>query len=267
MLAAGARRELQLSLLGSSLRYKTPLPDDFGNTVQFLCLHQPRFDEVRLVRFVEWLRQSYQILSYSDAIERTKSGNINERYLAISYDDGLHSHYAAAQVLARTGVSACFFVSPGVLCEPPKIDPDSYCKQRLFIHPQRVMSWDELESLREMGHEVGSHSLTHHDLNSIEYHRAVDEIEQSKRYIESRLGVCDHFAWPYGQQSSINDALIKVTLDAGYRSIASAIPGMYLPGKSHYNSALWVPRVPLECHWRKINLRARLRQCEHRGGL
>jgi hypothetical protein len=243
---------------GAVLRYRSPLPAGHTDSVQILCLHHTRHRESELCDFVAWLRQSYELISYSLAVERIAHSQFDGCSLALTFDDGLISQYHAAQTLSRLGVSACFFVCPGAIGGNPEISNEAYFRDRLMIRQQGIMSWDQLRELRSIGHEVGSHTCTHVNLASVDRSLASHELSHSKQWIEQELGLCDHFAWPYGTMATISDGLLEHGEMLGYRSMASAISGSYAAAECTLSLSPWVRRVPLECHWSRRSLRAML---------
>ena len=254
-------RSVRMNAKGTMLRYQSPLPAGHTGSVQILCLHHKRHRESELCDFVAWLRLSYELISYSEAIERITQSRFDECALALAFDDGLVSQYHAAHTLSRLGVSACFFVCPGVIGERPEISNEAFFRDRLMIRPQGIMSWDQLRELRSLGHEVGSHTCTHPNLALVDGALARHELSHSKQWIEREIGLCDHFAWPYGTPAAISEELLDFGELLGYRSMASAIAGRYGPGGCTLSIRPWIRRVPLECHWPRRSLRAMLRSC------
>lgn len=261
MLSACAR-SVRLNFGGLSLSFTTPINRNVVDVLQILCLHHTKHDEARLVDFVHWLRVSYDIIPYSDAIDMINQNQVSGRFVSITFDDGLMTHFHAAKVLADLGVSACFFVCPGVIREIPSIEPKQFFRTRLLMNPKELMSWSHLHQLHKLGHEIGSHTLTHPNLRLLRTDIAQYEIHQSKAEIESELGVCKHFAWPYGQVTTMSDALIRFAHDIGYASVASAVPGDYHPLKALSHVDPWIHRVPLEIAWTKRSVRYLLRISE-----
>ncbi len=75
------------------------------------------------------------------------------------------------------------------------------------------------------GHEIGSHSITHPDLTTLSEQEVVQELEGSKQFLQSYLGIdAVHFATPYGAyNTSVKDNIMQYydthrTVDSGYNS-------------------------------------------------
>jgi peptidoglycan/xylan/chitin deacetylase (PgdA/CDA1 family) len=83
-----------------------------------------------------------------------------------------------------------------------------------------VLNWREIESLMKMGAELGSHSVTHPDFTHLESSRVVDELGESRRMIERRLGVAPKsFAIPYGQSKNWPALAAQAARNTGYELV------------------------------------------------
>lgn len=87
----------------------------------------------------------------------------------------------------------------------------------------KSMSWAQLGELRDMGYEIGSHTVMHQNLNGGKPSKAkfaskdewlADEIIRSKQEIESQLGIrVSSIAYPYGNN---NPKVRDLVQQAGY---------------------------------------------------
>jgi peptidoglycan/xylan/chitin deacetylase (PgdA/CDA1 family) len=91
-------------------------------------------------------------------------------------------------------------------------------------YPEKpLMGWREIDELKSWGITIGSHTINHRRLSTLNYEDARNEIEGSKKFLEDRLGVStDHFAYPYGD---FNDSTVKMVIEAGYKSACSVKSG------------------------------------------
>lgn len=197
------------------------------NRVQNLYFHfLPDSETDNFRELIRRLSEDHYFLSYSEAIMRIKSGEIDKPYLSISFDDGFESNRLAAEILAEEGISACFFVCPDM------VGKERHVLEREFSgdlgSESRMMSWDEIDSIIALGHEVGSHTLDHSVLADLSLESAHEQIANSKKILESKLGSIKHFAWPRGQFHHFRPELIDMVFEAGYESCASAVRGSHL---------------------------------------
>lgn len=86
-----------------------------------------------------------------------------------------------------------------------------------------VMNWSHLETLRDEGHEIGSHSMTHPLLPQSDQKELEFEIVESRRTIEDRLGVPpDTFCYPNGD---CDVRAVSTVERAGYKAAVTTDPG------------------------------------------
>lgn len=230
--ARAAVRRAALAGLSSSQRGETrrrlSLP-----RLQNLYLHfLPEKQEGQFVSFIRRLKQGHEFISYSEMVKRSRSGPIDRPYLTISFDDGFFSNLRAARILASEGVSACFFVCPDLLGmsreELLSVFPNSLDSE------VRSLTWDEVEEVLSLGHEIGSHTLSHPVLTDLRIDQAQHQIHSSKDALEKRFGRINHFAWPRGQFHHFSPDLLQEVVLAGYESCSSAVRGAHIePSLQH----------------------------------
>ncbi|MCC7522723.1 polysaccharide deacetylase family protein [Candidatus Uhrbacteria bacterium] len=91
---------------------------------------------------------------------------------------------------------------------------------------QKPMTWEQASDLLEQGFEIGAHTITHPILAACAAERMEHEILGSKKRIEEKLGNnCRHFAFPNGQPSDWNDAVVNTIKHAGYETCLTTIDG------------------------------------------
>lgn len=92
--------------------------------------------------------------------------------------------------------------------------------------PRRpLMDWTHLKELAAAGMDVGSHAMTHRDLTRLPVAEAVEEIDGSRKLLESRLGVTvPHFSYPYGR---CDESLQRIVRESGYALACGTKSGDY----------------------------------------
>jgi peptidoglycan/xylan/chitin deacetylase (PgdA/CDA1 family) len=125
-------------------------------------------------------------------------GELPEKPVVITFDDGnLDVYQNAFPILRRYGFTATFFVI---------VDQIGITG---YIHS------DQLQDLLGAGWEIGSHTITHADLNQADVD-LISEITQSRQELEALLGTeVTSFSFPYGLT---NPYATKIVRDSGYRS-------------------------------------------------
>lgn len=159
--------------------------------------------------------RGYVGLTFSEAERRREAGDLPERTVVVTFDDGYASNLRAAPILEECGYPATVFVvtafvESGRPLSWYGIDGDSAPADIGELAPLR---WDELRGLREAGWEVGSHTVTHPLLTTLDPDRGQAELLTSRASIRDRLGICDSLAYPYGAADRRTAA---AALEAGY---------------------------------------------------
>jgi peptidoglycan/xylan/chitin deacetylase (PgdA/CDA1 family) len=199
--------------------------------VQILMLHHVLADEERSFRaLLERLLQKHTFLSYSDAVARVISGNIDRPYISVTFDDGLRNHLRAAEILRNYDISGCFFVCERMLNRRPDAEVAAYCARELGLPPVELLSWSDVEGLAAAGHEIGNHGRRHRVLASLTAGELADEIGGALHSLRRRLGKVEHFAWPRGWANAFSAAAAGEVFRAGHRSCASGIRGCHVSG-------------------------------------
>ena len=126
----------------------------------------------------------------------------------ITFDDGERSQYLnAAPLLAEHGISATYFVTPGLIGTAAKF-----------------LGWDELKALQSAGHSIQSHGWSHKFLTFCSDAELAHELLASRQLLEDRLGaLVDEISVPGGRW---NRRVIKACADAGYRRVYVSDPWM-----------------------------------------
>jgi peptidoglycan/xylan/chitin deacetylase (PgdA/CDA1 family) len=135
-------------------------------------------------------------LTLSDAEERRTAGTLPERAAAFTFDDGYQSTRRAARILAHHGFPGTVFAVTGFVGgdRPMRwFGVDSEPPERM-----RSLGWEELAELQQSGWEIGSHTVTHPLLTSLDQDSLERELEASRDAIADRLGDCRSLAYPYG---------------------------------------------------------------------
>lgn len=163
-----------------------------------------------------------------DLLTLLRSGNWAHTLpgVALSFDDGLRSNYdIAAPILERHGLRGWFFV-PAAFPDIPAAEQREYARQHriastpahLYPDARVCMSWEELRSLADRGHVVGSHTMTHQRLRAdVPVDRLREEIIGSREHMEARMGRgCESFCWVGGEKESYSRAAAELVRRAGY---------------------------------------------------
>jgi peptidoglycan/xylan/chitin deacetylase (PgdA/CDA1 family) len=96
-----------------------------------------------------------------------------------------------------------------------------------------AMSWEDVRGLVAQGIGVGSHTVTHPNLELLSPDEVAWELGESKSRLERELGVsCESFCYPYGKFVPWVPAMVR---EAGYQCATSTVaPGRNLSGQDPY---------------------------------
>jgi peptidoglycan/xylan/chitin deacetylase (PgdA/CDA1 family) len=173
---------------------------------------------------------------------------------ALTFDDGYESVYREAYPeMAERGMVGTVFPVVGAVGGLNRWDV------RLSPRPFRHLSWSQLRELAEAGFEIGSHTLSHRALTSLDGGDLREELSASKKKIEDRTGSpVVSIAYPFGLCS---EKVVEHAVAAGYRFgfLSMPAPGddpmrtgrmgvYYLDGDRSLGRKLgWVRGHRLEC--------------------
>lgn len=117
--------------------------------------------------------------------------------------------------------------------------------------PELMMNWKDLKELRNAGHYIGSHTVTHSMLGTMSDEKEImDELVQSGSRIKEEL---DYFpvsiSYPVG---SFNETTKRLAKEAGYKLGLAVKQNIYNPGKDDfyeisrielYNESWWKTKL------------------------
>ncbi len=158
-----------------------------------LCYHSVDSEQADVfARQLRWFRdrEGYEFRPFLQAFaERAQSGR--GKRMTVSFDDGDWTVSAVAQkVLDDEGIRAILYLTTDYVLQGKR-----YRDQ--IARP--AINWDQLGRWVEVGHEIGSHTHTHVNLTQCEVSQWTEELDQSRRIIQQRLGITpQHFSYPWG---------------------------------------------------------------------
>ncbi len=148
-----------------------------------------------------------------------------ERTVAITFDDGYADNHGACDDLLRRDMKASWFVVSGSVGQPPRWqDPD---QPRL-----RILDAGQLRDMHAAGMEIGSHTVSHARLPTLDDAALARELTDSRAALEDLLGApVTGLAYPYGLY---DERCRTAARDAGYRHASTTQSGWALLDKDPF---------------------------------
>jgi len=141
----------------------------------------------------------YRVLSnYNTATTDDAVGQWDDKVIYLTFDCGYENGYTEhiLDVLREEDVPACFFVT------------QTYIRDNVPL----------VKRMKEEGHQVGNHTITHPSLPKKSYEEIIDEIEGTANYMKEVTG-CDmdpYLRPPMGEYSA---RTLAITHDLGFKTI------------------------------------------------
>jgi peptidoglycan/xylan/chitin deacetylase (PgdA/CDA1 family) len=159
-------------------------------------------------------RHGFTCLTISALVDAIDTGELPERPLAITFDDGaIDFAEQALPALERYELPSTMYVPSALV---GRFFPWSRDEP---VSGRQVMSWEVLRSLDPSLVELGAHSVTHPQLDVVSNVQRRSEIGDSKTQLENGLGrSIRSFAYPHGYHSA---AVRKLVREAGFDSASA----------------------------------------------
>lgn len=170
-------------------------------------MHPDRFAE-HLDLIVQRGHTAMTVSALVDAIRHGQT--LPERPVAITFDDGLadFAEHAWPALCQRDLTATLYVVTDGIGERAAWLaDGDE---------APLMLTWDQVRALDGEGCEIGSHSLSHPELDTLRSGSLADEVALSRRELSTRLGhPVRSFAYPHGYHDR---RVRQAVIDAGYDS-------------------------------------------------
>jgi len=158
-------------------------------------------------------------------------------HVAVTFDDGFRSVFEnAIPEMAKLGIPSTIFIPSGYIGAPATWFGEE--------SGQVTMSADEVRKIASELTWIGSHTVNHPKLVSLNEDQARRELSLSKQQLEELLGRdVVLFSFPYGEY---NERLVHWCREAGYESVFTTIPtrlfhrpGQYVQGRVSVDPSDW----------------------------
>lgn len=191
-----------------------------GLTVLMLHRIVERLEDDHDVRWSSFQRLIAELRTAGRRFSTDLTAPVDAHAVALTFDDGTSDHATAAQVLAREGIPAVFFVTASRLGQ------------------RGQLTATDVRELVSLGHVVGSHGWNHVPLDTLSSEDRRFELVESRRRLEDVTGAPVRFFAPPG---GITPGSLRADLVmAGYVASRSTRWGVYRDPHERYA----IPCIP-----------------------
>jgi peptidoglycan/xylan/chitin deacetylase (PgdA/CDA1 family) len=154
---------------------------------------------------MQWLKDNGYEAVTLDQVEAAwyQQGELPPKPIVASFDDGYLSQYVAAY---------------------PELQHLGWKGVINLVAQGSDLPDEDVKKMLDAGWELGSHTITHPDLTTLDATQLKREVAGSRQILKQRFGVpVDNFCYPAG---SYDDTVISAVRAAGYVGAESEVPGM-----------------------------------------
>jgi peptidoglycan/xylan/chitin deacetylase (PgdA/CDA1 family) len=197
------------------------------------------------------LQRGFNVVPLAEVFRLLASGEEPPvRTVAVTFDDSYRDDLTAARVLAEHGLPACFFLPTAFIDSERPFDP-------AHAHLPNL-NWDEVKEMVRLGHEIGSHTVTHPNMADLSRDQAAMELSESRRILQDRLQLPVRWlAYPFGGREHFREDLLPLAQELGYEGVMSACSGFIYSNMA----GQILPRVPVPPFASLLNLELHLTGC------
>ncbi len=147
----------------------------------------------------------YKIVSVEEVSKRLRMNEDVKNYIAITFDDGYLNNYTYAfPILKKYAATATFYIIP-----------DAIGSHSYMGGSAQYMDDAQIKEMLKAGMRIGSHTMSHCDLTSIQEEDYQRELAESKRLLEQRFKThVESIAYPCGLY---NEKIVNLVKEYGYK--------------------------------------------------
>lgn len=180
--------------------------------IYVLCYHSISSDGWRFSntqkefeKHLSYIREKYCFITPAECMEYIKNGKTPSKpSFLLTFDDGYRNILPIKSLLKKHSVKPLLFL----------LGPETSINRQNLDSDLPLLNKDDVKSLLEDKWVIGSHSMTHCPLESLNQEKLIKECAESKNYLEKTYGISiETFAFPKGAYS---DEYISALKKTGY---------------------------------------------------
>ncbi|MGH9975551.1 MAG: polysaccharide deacetylase family protein, partial [Nitrososphaeraceae archaeon] len=149
-------------------------------------------------------------------ITDSNENTMNKKIVILTFDDGKKGqHTSGKPILDKYGFKATFYPVCGNVEEGIQSDRGTH------------MNWEEIISLHEVGHDIGSHTMNHEDLSKLSEQELEFEVGQSKQCFFDHGIEAKSFSYPFNGGDD-NETVINIVAKYYDRARTATCPLMHM---------------------------------------
>lgn len=180
----------------------------YHNVAQSDTIKSNTVDPNVFERHMAYLKKhNFNVISFNELIQLTRAKKpIPKKSAVITFDDGYEDNYTSAFGILKK------YEYPAIMFVPSDL-----------IGNEGYLTWAQVREMADNGISFGSHTRHHVYLPDLTEAEQKDEIFESKRILEQRLGrSINYFAYPIG---GFSDTIKSMVRNAGYIGAAATNRG------------------------------------------
>ncbi len=193
------------------------------------CVTMMQFSE-----HIKYLKDHFNIISLPEMVEKLQAKKITEDSICITFDDAYVNVFEnAVPELQKNNLNAAIFVPAGLINQYNKWDYD----HNKVYDKLKIVNEEQLKSLERDGFILGSHTVNHTRLYSLDDQALRREIFDSKKFLDVILeNPITLFAFAYGELTSFDERAVQYLKKAGYKAAFTTHFGRFNQNTNPYKT-------------------------------
>jgi len=171
-----------------------------------------------IIRFFKFL--NYEFCTIDKFSENIKN---NHKQLALTFDDGFSSWTKTLKLFEEENVKATFYLNSIFFEDNLKLD--KFYKNINSKGTEKLIDISEVYMLIDKGHQIGSHSHSHHTLSGLNQSDFEFEINKNLEILNNLKVQLNSFAIPFGMRRYLTNQQFEY-LNNIFNTVCYGEPGM-----------------------------------------